>query len=171
MKQNKFLRICKPLYFALVILSIYNLTNGDNIHLHNAMMYGHYSTLMPNTLLLIYLYYAANRICILKNSIVTRIGIESYYNAKKNTLFPISIIYLIFFYILNFALFPLATGYPVALIGLFVFLNTLQIMIGTVLIINFERKAQGLFSAILLNLIFHYAVIMVFFPVIERIIL
>lgn len=171
MKQNKFFKICKPYYFILVILSIYNLTNTSGVFLHNAMIYGHYSTLLPNTLLFIYLYYAANKINALKNDIITRIGEESYYRGKKQILLTASVIYLIFFYIINFALYPLPADYPVIMLEAFVFLNTLQIVLGTVMIMEFEKKVQGFFGAMLLNLSFHYVVVTVFFPLIEEIIL
>lgn len=163
MKLSRFIKIY---YFIIVILSIYNWTNPENVSLENAMILGHYSSLIPNMLLFIYIYYVIGRFVKINNLIIVRVGMEEYKSKKEKTVMLLAIVYLVIFYVINYSLYQPNGVMPGIAVILFVCLNSFQILLSSIILLNYEQKYIGLLIAIGINLLFHYIIISVLYPMI-----
>lgn len=163
MKLSKFIKIY---YFIIVVFTIFNWTNAANVSLESAMILGHYSSLVPNMLLFIYIYYVIGRFVQVDNLIIVREGFEKYNSQKEKTVMCLTVAYLIAFYAVNYLLYQPSGMMPGISVILFVCLNSFQLLLSSIVILNYGQKYIGLLTAMGINLFFHYIIISVIFPII-----
>lgn len=145
------------LYLLPYLLLFYPATSGA-APLERALFEAHYVTLFPNLAYILVTYNIVGRIQIIAPYLITRKGRDWYETRVVQISMGSVFIYLAMLYGWYFLYYPtMGVDYPLRLIILFLFLNTIMML--TVSWILCQHNGKHLFMAICLELFFHYAFI------------
>lgn len=124
------------------------------------LIYSHYLTMYLNILYLMLIYQQTDRINLLNDSIITRIGASKYYIYSYIQLIAIAIIYNAIIYISYYFFFGAIPQNALELTFLFMILNVITTCIeNTIIYMQIGKKKRFIYLAlpIIINLLFHFA--------------
>lgn len=160
---NKWIRFTQPFYFLLVCLCLYNPTQQGPTYFENALIRAHYITLVPNTLILFYLFNLVGRFKVLETMLTTRLNHLSFEHSKKRIILGYILIYLFINY--GYHAFFFKSDHTLTSFTLFILLatNALLLTLSAWLLIAVRNRKMALILSFCINFGFHYLIIVPFF--------
>lgn len=150
------------IFISIIIIGLCMMNTENYI---SAIAWGHFPTLILNNLFLIKEYYRVNEKNRLICTIVPRTGYKKFMKVAYIENIRNSILYSLYMHISLFILYPvIPSGYELKII-VFIFINTLvYIFEDLILTLQYFHKKSIVYLVIvvLMNLIFHYFIIMKF---------
>ncbi len=160
-KTNFFFSYDVWLYIIPIFL-IHCWSNGKDVLLENALIFGHYITLIPNTAFIFITYFVVGKINATKQLVSIRKSTFWIRDIKLKICFSAGIIYLFLLYLESFLFYPLV-GLIITkqAIFLFILLNTAWFL-GIISILQIHQPSC-LILALVLNYFFDYVLVTIIF--------